>query len=143
MINKEELEKLIEQEATIYTTKPSYRDCGIRLDNKHFKIIGNELMFTYKDYKILLEQLYKNKAEAEWVAKIYATRVERFEPPMELNYNNPFKFFGKDKKYYEITCNEEKTRFAVEDAYFEIEHFKNYTEAVEYARRLFLGENDE
>lgn len=153
MINKEELEKLIEQEATIYTTKPSYRDCGIRLDGKHFIATDEHLQFTYKAYEISLDALYKTKEEAQWRADNDCERIEKFEPPTWEEFkkqSNLFRFIGKNREKCKVEGyqSDDKQSGFIDVVVNGTGHFsvdydytkENYTKAVDYAKKLFKGE---
>ena len=68
MITKERLEELIEQEATVWFVSGT--------DAVPFCLFHH---YKYVDYEET--NLYENKEDAEFVAKYYTQRVEKFEPP--------------------------------------------------------------
>lgn len=144
MITKEELEKMIENGETVYGVLNN-QVCDV-----YEEIFDNfELGSWYDDYggrhHIKLEDLYRTKEEAEWAAKMHATREERFEPPTweEFDFDDEWSFidnkgnewdlYSPDKITIRLVC------FPVN--HWEFEYTKeNYTKACEIAKRLFLGD---
>lgn len=154
MIEKEELEKLIREEATIYIPFGKRGKIKqLKLNNLYAIDDNGVYVRSCCDCKTMCYkwgQLYKTKAEAEWVAKMYATRVERFEPPTWGN-RKVYEFYNKTKDFYRILpminfIYIQKFDYDICDLKDVKEYTltqENYTKAVEYARRLFLGESDE
>lgn len=167
MITKERLEVLIEQGATIYTSKHSYAGCGIKLDKEHFEATDDYLVFTYKVYEIWLDQLFEKQEDAEWyrefgtierpyrlnllsyeemnkkweekeIVERYYYYVKHFMSPSEIGVEKTYSMYLLNNGHIVIDNNElVKTVF---DAPLTRE---NYTLACRKARKLFLGEDDE
>lgn len=163
MIEKERLEELIEQGATVYMAN-RYTE-GIFLDKRNFEVTDKELVFKYKIYAVLLEDLFETKEDAEEYAEFgNITRTERLELPSwedvkSLTKYTKHSFYGKDNALYGL-CIKPKdslTRFdgSIEeleswcgidvDGNCEIEHFapltrENYNEARRLCVKLFKGE---
>lgn len=158
MITKERLEELIEQEAIIYVVDNEYRMEPIKLVirvmgvsvDKYNKIHNCEPMLysqfggVFRDI-CPISWLYENQEDADFIAKYHTQRVEKFEPPCELKDNEKYKFTtakgGKmsiskfirqsgDVEWWLSYVGTHRT-------------FYSYTEAVEYARKLFLGESND
>lgn len=146
MITKERLQELIDKETTIYmldifdNIEPYKLSKTMRIKNNSvYCMAENNLHFD-------IEEVYETKAAAEWVAKMHTQRTEKFEPPFELKDYDEYvfytKMFGRTCIY---NCGElEEPCFNVHDGeYYLSKNFNTYNEAVEYARKLFLGEEDE
>jgi hypothetical protein len=148
MIIKERLQELIDEGATIYEVKygkvnPVSLKNKIRFVSERYPVIVFEPRPNekYKHHKYF-DKLYETLFEAEWIAKTHAERTEKFEPPCELKDNEKYKFTtakgGKmsiskfirqsgDVEWWLSYVGTHRT-------------FYSYTEAVEYARKLFIGE---
>ena len=85
MITKERLEELIEKNCTVYMAN-RYTE-GIFLDKSNFEVTDKELVFKYKIYAVLLEDLFETKEDAEEYAEFgNITRTERL--PYFPKYEN-------------------------------------------------------
>lgn len=163
MITKERLQQLIEKEVTIYILnhltntikivllyKKDYIDIGF--SNKEIYVNNNpESIFYGVRYK--LEDLFETKEEAEFVLKFHTSKTIYFEPPTweeflktETDIRRPnytcenVMIIDYDNEIIVEDCNNDLT----------LKHFsynkelnnrkQKYYEAVEYAKKLFLGE---
>ena len=105
MIEKNRLEELIEQGATVYMAN-RYTE-GIFLDKRNFEVTDKELIFKYKIYAVLLEDLFETKEDAEEYAEFgNITRTERLElPSWEEFANGKIVEFVSNKLLYFIFSN--------------------------------------
>lgn len=148
-MTREELEKAIENEETVWQLKYG-KIKDIKLNNSYI-ILDNHLKIRYKTsygYTVVdryyFDRLHKTKSEAEWVANMHTSRVEKFEPPTDLKTEEYFEFMSK--KYGECTISP-VSNIKNEILYYVVynqndefsEEFKTYQEAVEYAKKLFEG----
>ena len=153
MITKERLEELIEQGATIYTTRYSYASCGIILDDKHFEVNDKYLVFTYKAYEILLEDLFEAEEEAKWYIEFGCIeRTERLVLPTWEEIKHDFIDNKRELGNYAVCefddCSIDIVVCCTGDimiSIYEINFYKeltkeNYTLACRKAKELFLGE---
>ena len=147
MIKKERLEELIEQGAAIYR---AYADVCVEEFklNKDYKVSTAYLWkkmkhSAFKGCGYPLDQLFETKEEAEWVAKIHTSRTEYFEPPFELKDNEKYKFTTAKGGKMSISKFVYKSGEVQWWLSYVGTHrtFYSYQEAVEYARKLFKGEN--
>lgn len=82
-----------------------------------------------------------------WETKMYAERIERFEPPMwediEVEDGYEFKFFDANNEYYAFrVIKNTYTVICVDDyknIFEEVSTKKNYEKACEIVRDLFKG----
>ena len=98
MIERERLQELINQGATIYEAKygkvnPVSLKNKIRFVSEKYPVIAFEPRPNekYKHYKYF-DKLYETQYEAEWVAKMHTQRPEYFDPPT-------WEEFEKDPKF--------------------------------------------
>lgn len=136
----------------------------IELDTKYFKWSYNENCYTHyneetwrtdpKPYKIFEDCLYKTKKDAEFVANNWKTRVERFEPPLwdyfeVYGSEDEVKFYLQGKIYtlshnnWDITLSYDAGNEEYGNIFSAPLTKENYLKAVEYARKLFEGQNIE
>lgn len=156
MITKERLQELIEQGAIIHTTKYSYRDCGIKLDNNHFDATDKSLVFTYKAYEIALDELFETKEDADWFAKFKRiAKTDYLDLPtweeikyqkdwfvLKFHIRNNFDGFGKIiiLKNHSIHVQSVSLGVMHQEYFDEPATKENYAQACEIARKLFIGE---
>ena len=142
MITKERLEELIEKEEMVYKVdifkniEPYKLFQTMRIENNSvYCMAENNLHFD-------IEEVYETKAEAEWVAKMHTARTEYFEPPFELKDNEKYKFTTAKGGKMSISKFVYKSGEVQWWLSYVGTHrtFYSYQEAVEYARKLFEGE---
>lgn len=82
-ISRERLEKLIEQEATIYYDNTLYIEKKILTPNKYECDSGYLWGLSHSKHTVGydLEDLYETKQQAEWHLKYHATRTEELNLP--------------------------------------------------------------
>lgn len=166
MIEKERLEELIKQGATIYG---KYRDYSLKNregNSSDFwykrtaEIKDNKFHYTYEDsdyYEdfdvwLELEQLFETKEEAEWHKEFGCIeRTERLVLPTWEEFKNKkikcVGFTGKETNcFFELYENTPNNRLILLDHDCDFEYFntvstkENYTIACRKAKELFLGE---
>ena len=106
-MTKERLEELIKQGGTVYKISygkvwemPLINDeknhCDISRDKfLHFHELlefNDSLDNRWTDFYVGLDELFETKDRAEWCAKIYRERPERFEPPMWEDIEDYYEF---------------------------------------------------
>lgn len=162
MISKEELEKLIEEKATIY-----YRGRGYKLENKEehytdfwykqlFEITENGLHYIYEnadyyegeDTIFKFKDLYKTKEDAEFALKY--TNIKRPEilnlPTWEEIQNTHFYEFWNKEFDYMLQYQPVSKKIAVYDMnnrgdyYLQDATKENYIKACDLCVKLFKGE---
>ena len=151
-MTKERLEELIKQNATVVIK--TYNKI-IKVDTKEAEIIDDRLYLTARDW-FPIKDVYFNEMElqkAEWHAKTYAERTERFEPPMWEDIEDYyFPFINQIKDGY-ILWRFEVIKGKCSNAGISIwndEHElyiadatkENYEKACEIVRNLFKGESN-
>lgn len=161
MIERERLQELINQGATIYEVKygkvnPVSLKNKIRFVSEKYPVIAFEPRPNekYKHHKYF-DKLYETQAEAEWVAQMHTKRTECFEPPIykefSTNKDSKFCFYKNGYKYVlhnalpmlesirinKLTKNENIIIF--EQPLTK----RNYIKACEFAQNLFLGKENE
>lgn len=162
MINREELERLIEKGETVYGVINGQLKEFDEDDRKHFEII-NDFVYLgtwYDDFDgkhyIELDDLYKTKSDAQWVLDTHTTRTETYEPPTWEEFCNNcmiYSTFDKKRRFMEILgieyhdtthiyliiydnnqqCHREFSGCLTKE---------NYTKAVMLGKKLFEGESD-
>lgn len=147
MISKERLEKLFKKEAIIYDNK------GIAYKTGHQCYIqDNKFCVKYSLDSVPLEKLYETKEEAEFVAKYHCEKTIKFEPPTFEEFEKTAKKYGNQRNGWAcencIIC-ENQDFIAVSNDYYcrefntgnnEDSKKQAYYKAVEFAKKLFLGE---
>lgn len=159
-MTREELQKAIENEETVYIVDNYLSDIlgatQIKLNKDYFIDEENNTLCVevdlYDDTDISIvgsfNEIYKTKAEADWVANMHTSRVEVFEPPMFKDLPDKYVFgFIRNGVYHELTCVKGSSIVVIDwcenymsgtnDMDYNEE---NYIKAVEYARKIFLGE---
>lgn len=148
MMERERLQELINQGATIYEVKygkvnPVSLKNKIRFVSEKYPVIAFEPRPNekYKHNKYF-DKLYETQYEAEWVAKMYTERPEYFRPPFELKDNEKYKFTTAKGGKVSISKFVRQSGDVEWWLSYVGTHrtFYSYTEAVEYARKLFIGE---
>ena len=156
MITRERLEELIQQSADIYMAR--YYTEGIHLEPENFEANYKELVFKYKIYAVLLEDLFETKEEAEWYKEFgNITRTETLELPTweefhgKTYYNKHYgiifqgKASGCTYQMYEELTPENIIIYDTDcqDIVFSKPPTKeNYTLACRKCRELFLGKGE-
>lgn len=162
-ITKERLEALIGEGATIYAIvkNPFIAGYSQILKVEEFdlnapiikEISEDGKQFLYFNYLLELEYLFETKEEAEFVLKFHTSKTVYFQPP---NWEE-FLRTETDELKPNYTCEnlvivEDYNEIIVEDYNNDLneKHFsynkelnsckEKYYEAVEYAKKLFLGE---
>lgn len=158
MITREELEKMIENGKTVWTTYYHRRIEHIDLDKlkiNNYELNDDDLsIYGYRCCcevcdRIPLDNIFATKEEAEWVVNKHVTREERFEPPhwsdiskLEFSSYN-FTIRGQYHRGQILVISD---RILVEYGCdcLKLEPFgeptqENYEKAVDFARKLFLG----
>lgn len=165
MINREELEQMIENGETIYNINEfdDNKIESLELNDKYkveFDDVHKEYTLNYRYNKnvydwYLLKDLYKTEEEAEWILDTHDTRIERFEPPTWEEFKSDkldsYEFSTPKHRKFTIGkahCVDFVNWFVYVKYDDEYEHLfyqpltkENYTKAVMLARRLFKGEN--
>lgn len=152
MIEKERLEELIEQGATIYSNE--YGE--IQLIKENDLILyengqNNYILYALEPNKkyhneIFDEDLFETEEEAKWFAEFDCVeRTEKLELPTWEEFKNDGEFSFLDKQGFEwdLYSPDDETRISLVGGYnhFEYEYSKeNYTLACRKAKELFLGE---
>lgn len=163
MISKERLEELIEEGAKIYAIvkNPFIAGYSQILEVEEFDLnapIHKEIsedgkQFLYFNYLLELEYLFETKEDAEFVLKFHTHKTLYFKPPtweefLNIERNEAGHICWKNEINY-IILNEWFNHFYVCTDNIETDKYFNYTkdnvkqkyyEAVEYAKKLFLGE---
>lgn len=134
-MDRQELEKAIENEETVYGIKDYTKEVYESKLTKNHIVLDNP------------KNLFKKREEAEWVADNWKERTEHFQPPFELERGDSYEFVSKKYGNAEIFYNWDTHRpYEVSDEradYGERMTFNTYQEAVEYAKKLFEGVEDE
>lgn len=153
MIEKERLEELIEEGATIYEVKYGKVNTvslknKIRFVSDRYPVVVFEPRPNekYKHHKYF-DKLFEDREDAEWVAKHYTTRLELFEPPTWEEFVEMEEWCFWKKNHRQTVIRILGTKYiAVETSY---ERFftgdltkENYIKAVEKAYNLFKGEEE-
>lgn len=106
-------------------------------------VYDNELFVAY----MMLERVYETKEEAEWYAKTYAERIERFQPPMWKDIKEYYQFCWVNESfdlfYFEVTDDRDTILVGKVNGknLFEGKATKeNYEKACEIVRDLFKEE---
>ena len=158
MIEKERLEELIEQGATIYEVK--YNNINpVSLANKIRDVYYKNGVIAVEprpDEKYLhhkyFKRLFETKEDAEFALEFQnITRTETLNLPTweELNIIDEIKIYGEYGKRYIVQVDEYDISIYASDGYDFIlyKRFertkKNYIKACTIARKLFLGESVE
>lgn len=156
MIDKERLEKLIKQGATIYRTYADVSVQEVRLNKNYMKVdnafLWQKMKGAFKSCGTPLDKLFETKEDAEWHKEFGCIeRTERLELPTwedacdGITHNIPFTT-PKCQKVEMIICDE---YIDIVSIYQSIIDFskpltkENYTLACRKAKELFLGEKDE
>lgn len=146
-ISRERLEELIEQGATIYATGFGEIELIPENDIEIYENGDSYIIYIFepnRKYKneIFAEELFETKEEAEWVLNMHTYRTEYFEPPFELKDNEKYKFKTANGGKMSISKFVYKSGEVQWWLSYVGTHrtFYSYPEAVEYARKLFLGE---
>lgn len=152
MISKERLQELIEQEKTVWCASELCGSNKLKLHNKDVR--DSDCFHISKTYRVPLQLLFeteqeylKHKEEAEFIKKYHTTRVERFEPPTYEEFIDEdfyfYWFIAKSTQRARI-CKKDNSIFVelgVDENLYEFQFNKDgYIKAVEYARKLFIGE---
>lgn len=152
MIEKERLEELIEQGATIYSNE--YGEIQLKKENDlslYENGQNNYILYALEPNKkyhneIFDEDLFETEEEAKWFAEFgHIERIERLELPTWEEFKNDGEFSFLDKQGFEwdLYSPDDETRISLVGGYnhFEYEYSKeNYTLACRKAKELFLGE---
>lgn len=156
MIEKERLDELIEQGATIYEVKygkvnPVSLKNKIRFVSDRYPVVVFEPRPNekYKHHKYF-DKLFESREDAEWVAKYHTTRVERFEPPTYEEFIDEdfyfYWFIAKSTQRARI-CKKDNSIFVelgVDENLYEFQLNKDgYIKAVELSYKLFKGESED
>lgn len=158
MIQKNRLEELIKQGATIYCPYYIYYD-GVELDNKDY--VDDEFLYIFRQVwkkesgydKFPFKCLFETKEDAEFAKEFQnITRTETLNLPtweMFIKLGIPFEFTSKNGEcFYLEICNEEridkieiynKIGF-ISNVFSALATKENYFEACKIAKKLFLGE---
>lgn len=160
MISEERLKELIEQGTTIYyykindinahTLKLS-EECWIKDEELNYEYDTDYV--TWREY-FSLKDLYETKEEAEFVAKYHTSKVVKFEPPTweEFLKTNVSDYGGCYSDIlvtiYMIGTLENGKLYVAPNTSLTTHDFgkptkENYYKAVEYAKKLFEGEQVE
>lgn len=152
MINREELEKMIENSETFYwerniENKYDILELAYPSIFSNYKLNNDFMTIRDDDYcmewALYYEDLYKTEYEC-WRAKTYATREERFEPPTWKEFTRcphyQFTFKDEDNKFWETEIEIESEHIFIGERDFGKSTKENYEKAVMIARKLFLGE---
>ena len=146
MIDKERLEELIKQGATIYRIYADVCVQEIKLNKNNMKVdnafLYQKMKGSFKGYGTPLDKLFETQEKAEWVAKMHTERTEKFEPPFELKDNEKYKFTTANGGKMSISKFVYKSGEVQWWLSYVGTHrtFYSYPEAVEYARKLFKRE---
>ncbi|MBS7401230.1 MAG: hypothetical protein KIG16_01815 [Eubacteriales bacterium] len=151
-MTKERLKELIKQGATIYYTYEN--GCVKTIDLSYgiskFKIgknyVERKIIGTGFTERYIINKLFENKEQAEWVLKTYAERTERFEPPMweEIENHYEFNFISNGTHYYLAVykhkdCNEiDVGEICGNTLFVRLATKENYEKACEIVKELFL-----
>lgn len=151
-ITKERLEELIEQKAKIYgISKNNNVFCvGLKLKNQAMCLLNpNNYKKTdwYKKQIEVYSKFYETKEEVEFVQKFHTSKTVYFKPPTWEEFLKTEHYdFHAQKKTMPTIINIYSKYIYVED--FKKVHLildlskENYYKAVEYAKKLFLGEEE-
>lgn len=161
MITREELEKMIENGETFYWELKcelvnGYSYSAIPSTSfREFELCDNHLEATDKLGKhwwLEFEDIYDNEEDASWRAKNWGKRIERFEPPhwSEIDETKFWKYvFAVPKSCCRGQIIMNRVYVFVDWGYkgccdgqklFGEPTQENYEKAVDFARKLFLGE---
>lgn len=179
MISKERLQELIEQEETVWCASELWGGNKLKLHNKDVSdsdcfhisktlLLSDSIEFydeeeTYRvPFQLLFEtqeEYLNHKEEAEWVFKMHASRLERFEPPLweemikeprcldcwtkEFIVMDNDKPIGKAFIGVDFDCEIVSVEMGSDQYFVERLTKDNYIKACTIARKLFLGESVE
>lgn len=158
MISEERLKELIEKKQSVYCIfKNINKVCEV--NSKQFIVIDSEIYPSYDffhsgklDKFQDFSNYYETKEEAEFVLKYHCSKTIKFEPPTFeefMKIDKEWREWGfSDGCYYIIHNQLLNCIFVGEPDYGNKKfYFKNekemeqaYYQAVEYAKKLFLGE---
>lgn len=153
MIERERLQELISQKATIWhddygeiILDEGCKICEVRsMNGVHMQWI---LFFEYEDnnksqwVELDIDELEEDIETAKWNCEMHAERPEYFRPPLELKDNEKYKFTTAKGGKMSISKFVRQSGDVEWWLSYVGTHrtFYSYTEAVEYARKLFIGE---
>lgn len=149
MITAGRLKELIKQNGLIFDKYGSEIDLRSG-DGIYFAFSQNRLFKMKEIPNIALEhwrlnEIFETKEQAEWHAKTYAERTERFEPPMWEDIPNSYGFyrfvFSHNNHYASFSVNKEHNHIGIAidlvSTYDEPATKENYIKACEIVRDLF------
>lgn len=160
MIEKERLEELIKQEATIWNVYTNsiqllnyeHRDSDGYYGERSYIKDGELIREVWGDEDISLyykvDQLFETKEEAEWQLEFgNVTRTETLNLPTweEFQKDGEFSFLDKQGFEWDLYSPDDETRISLVGGYdhYEFDYTKeNYTLACRKAKELFLGEKE-
>ena len=153
MIEKERLQELIEQGATIYSKfDGEFYDMEIDLSTNHFYVEDDMLFSSNTCYcggeeNWFIEDLYENKEQAVFYREYNTLRTEYFKP---LYYDDIDQNYCYDYRFHCKNCHEYLIRVSGKDIILfwlncnHKEYFKNtkeeYQKVIDRCLKLFLGE---
>lgn len=157
-MTREEIEQAFKNKETVYDISTDINS-AYEIDfskvniNKYFDDGFNFYIESSIGYngKLLIFCEYENvnkfetKEDAEFVARNWKTRVERFEPPLWEDFlkTESYSFISKNGwKEHIYICKEDihNKRISSGNRFMGSVTKENYIKAVEYARKLFEGE---
>lgn len=150
MITEERLKELIQQRATIWCSsweeevKLSPENCviddlynyALNSKEKRLLVLEDDKKTAFCSYR--LQFLEEDVEKGAWDYEMHATKVEEFKPPYKLNVGECYEFISKKGCRMRI--------YNWKDEQYWVQYvgthrsFNTYKEAVEYARKMFLGE---
>ena len=169
MIERERLQELIEQKATIWHDDYGEIELNEECEICRVTPVIVDVVIGYVlcgksgeyNYELDIDELEEDIKTAKWKYEMHTQRPEFFEPPIyeEWLKKEIFEFYSKDHKNYAISvCLEFDFFESPAKDYIEItnlndfDHHKlfcaektkdNYIKACEYALNLFLGKENE
>lgn len=162
MISEERLKELIKRKINCYVLYPQTNKI-CELNTNQFAIVDGEIYSLIEFYRNGTHEkmkdfsnLYETKEETEFVAKYHCSKTIKFEPPIfeefmqqSCDWQKQWSCFN-DGSEIELSMECDEDYIYVKDLRFgDYEHFtyrdldtqkQAYYQAVEYAKKLFLGE---
>lgn len=146
MIAKQRLEELIKQNAIIYHVR--YCISEIQLSDNYRTNYDGDLLVEKSTGDIWnVNYLFETKEDAEFVANNWKARVEQFKPPLWDEFKRvphyDFSFWVENCKLWTSEIEIKSNHIFIGDMDFGKATRQHYLKAVEYAKKLFLGEKND
>lgn len=162
MISKERLQELIDEKSTIWTDDyGEIQLCDksevcrvISCEGESYCLSGFIDNGKFLPFAVIPEEMEENVEKGVWQCEMYASRLERFEPPVWEDFLEKKDYVFYQKSHKEVIIRSGAIMFAngttreyvvvenVFESFYTGDLTKdNYIKACTIARKLFLGES--